>query len=91
MNKIELTNKLAEKAEITKKDAGEIIDIIIETAIETLTNGEKIDIYGFGKLEVKDVAARQARNPHTGETIDVPKKKAIKFKAAKALKCLING
>lgn len=91
INKAELISKVAEHTEMTKKDVLIIFDDIIDTVKETLSSGMGVDIYGFGKLEVKDVAARQARNPKTGEIVEVPAKKAVKFKAAKALKEAVNG
>ena len=86
MNKTELYAALAKKAEISKKDAETFIDAFIETITETLQRGDKVQIVGFGTFEVKDRAARKARNPRTGEEIEVAASKAPVFKAGKALK-----
>ena len=86
MNKAELYAALAKKTGFTKKDTEIYIEAFIETITETLQNGDKIQIVGFGSFEVKERAARKARNPRTGEEIDVAASKAPVFKAGKALK-----
>lgn len=91
MNKVELINKIAEMQDIPKKTATENFDMVIEAVKEGLIETGKIDIHGFGKLEVRDVAARQALNPKTGEVINVPAKRSVKFKTGKVLKDAVNG
>jgi DNA-binding protein HU-beta len=86
MHKTELYAALVKKTEISKKDAETFIDAFIETITETLQQGDKVQIVGFGTFEVKDRAARKARNPRTGEEIDVAASKAPVFKAGKVLK-----
>ena len=83
MNKAELVAAVAEKAEISKKDA--------EAAVaEELKKGEKIQLVGFGTFEVSERAARVGRNPQTKQEITIPASKAPKFKAGKALKDSLN-
>lgn len=92
MNKSEMADKLASKADISKGKAGEIIDHIFSTkdgegiiAVE-LDAGRKVNITGFGTFSTKQRAGRQGRNPATGETIWIPEKKYAHFSAAKGLK-----
>ena len=86
MNKTELVAAVAEKTGLTKKDAERVISTTVETIIETLVKGEKVQISGFGNFEVKAREARVGRNPRTKETIEIPATKLPAFKAAKALK-----
>lgn len=86
MNKKELINVVAERMEITKKDAGELVNVVFDVVTETIESGESVSIPGLGKFEVKEVGERTCRNPQTGEAIVVPAHKAPKFKASKTLK-----
>ncbi len=86
MNKTELIAAVAEKANITKKDADKIVAAVFESITGALANGEKVAINGFGNFEVKVRPARQGRNPRTGETITIAEAKLPAFKAVKALK-----
>ena len=86
MNKAELYAALAKKTGFTKKDTETYVEAFIETITETLQKGDKIQIVGFGTFKVKERAARKARNPRTGEEIDVVASKPPMFKAGKALK-----
>jgi len=90
MNKTELYAALAAKTGLTKRDAEKYTDAFITTITETLQQGEKVQLVGFGTFEVKDRPTRKARNPRTGETIDVAPSKAPVFKAGKALKDSVN-
>jgi DNA-binding protein HU-beta len=85
MVKADLLAKVAE-AGITKKQAGEVVDCIIESIKGALAAGDKVSLIGFGTFSVKERAARQGRNPRTGEAINIPKKNVPSFKAGKALK-----
>lgn len=91
MNKKELVKAMAEKLEITQKAAGEQLDAILEVITEELVNGGEVKISGFGTFSVAERAAREGRNPATGETIQIAASKAPKFKAAKALKDVVNA
>ena len=86
MNKQELISKIAEKAALSKKDAGAALAALTATITEELKAGEKISIFGLGTFEVRERAARTGKNPRTGETVTIEAKKVPAFKAAKALK-----
>ena len=90
MNKTELTAALAEKTGSNKKDAEKAINAFVDVVTEALANGEKIQIVGFGSFEVKTREARTARNPRTGEEINIEASKAPVIKAGKALKDSVN-
>ena len=92
MNKEILAKEVTNKIEgSTKKDIKIVVETVFETIADALVAGEKVSIPGFGTFEVADRAARKARNPQTGEEIDVPASKAPKFKAAKALKDAVKN
>ncbi|MBQ8109011.1 MAG: HU family DNA-binding protein [Clostridia bacterium] len=86
MNKQELISKIAEKAGISKKDAGVALTALTATITEELKAGEKIAISNLGIFEVRERAARTGHNPRTGETVEIAAKRIPAFKAAKALK-----
>ena len=86
MNKSELIVALAQKADISKKDAEKAISAFIDVVTETLKAGDKVQLVGFGTFESKERPARVARNPRTGEQIEIAASKAPVFKAGKALK-----
>lgn len=86
MNKTELIAAVAEKAELSKKDAEAAVSAAIETITAALTQDEKVQLVGFGSFEVKARAERVGRNPKTKETIQIPASKTPVFKAGKALK-----
>lgn len=86
MNKQELISKIAEKAVLSKKDAGAALAALTATITEELKAGEKIAIANLGTFEVRERAARTGHNPRTGETVEIAAKRIPAFKAAKALK-----
>ena len=86
LNKKGRIDGVANKLDITKKDATVAVETVFEAITEALVNGNKVDISGFGKFEVKTRAERTGINPATKETIQIPATKAPGFKAAKALK-----
>ena len=86
MNKTELIAAVAEKAELSKKDAEAAVTATIDAITEALVREEKVQLVGFGSFEIKSRAARVGRNPKTKETIQIPASKAPVFKAGKALK-----
>ena len=91
MNKTELVAAVAEQADISKKDAEKALKAFTDVVEEELKKGEKIQLVGFGTFEVSERAAREGRNPQTGETMKIEACKAPKFKAGKALKDMVNG
>lgn len=90
MNKQELVAAVAEKAELSKKDAEKALKAFTDTVAEELKKGEKIQIVGFGTFEVSERAAREGRNPQTGESMEIKASRTPKFKAGKALKDSLN-
>ena len=86
MNKTDLINAVAEKSELSKKDAAKAVDAVFESVMDSLSEGEKVQIIGFGNFEVRERSARKGRNPQTGEEIQIPASKVPAFKAGKALK-----
>jgi len=90
MNKSELVDAVAEKAGLTKKDAGAAVDAVVSSVGETLKSGDTVSLPGFGTFKTSDRAAREGRNPQTGAAIKIPASKAVSFKAGKTLKDLVN-
>ncbi len=90
MTKAELVEDVARAAELTKKDAERLVEIVFESIIETLNRGEKIELRGFGSFRVRERGARRGRNPKTGAPVDIPAKRVPYFKPGKELKELIN-
>ena len=86
MNKKELVNEVSGKVGITKKEVGNILDAITEIIRKALSRGEKVTLFGFGTFWVLNRKARRGRNPRTGEIIQIPAKRAVKFRAGKVLR-----
>ena len=90
MNKTEVVTAIAEQAELSKKDSEKALKAFIDVVTDELKKGEKIQLVGFGTFEVIERAAREGRNPLTGEKMSIKASKAPKFKAGKALKDAVN-
>ena len=90
MNKTELINAVAAKAEISKKDAEKALTAVLGSIEDALKAGEKVQLIGFGTFEVKERAARTGHNPKTGEAIEIAAAKVPSFKAGAALKSAIK-
>lgn len=90
MNKVELVTKMAEKSNLTKKEAALALDAFIESVEEALENREKVQLVGFGTFETRERAAREGRNPRTKETINIPASTVPVFKAGKEFKERVN-
>jgi DNA-binding protein HU-beta len=90
MNKGELIESVAASAGLSKADAGRAVDAIIESIAGALKGGSQVSLVGFGTFTVKARAARQGRNPRTGETIQIKASNVPGFKAGKALKDAVN-
>lgn len=86
MNKTELIAAVAQKTGLTKKDAERVVNATVETVVENLKKGEKVQLSGFGIFEVKNREARIGRNPRTKQTINIPASRQPIFKASKTLK-----
>ena len=90
MNKTELVAAMAEQTNLSKKDAEAALKAFIDVVSEELKKGEKVQLVGFGTFEVSERAAREGRNPQSGETMEIKASKTPKFKAGKALKDMMN-
>jgi integration host factor subunit beta len=91
MTRSALIEKVAEKVEgLTLKQTDIVIETVFDSIKEALKRGEKIEIRGFGNFRLKERQPRKARNPKTGESVDVPQKRAVRFKAGKALREALN-
>ena len=86
MNKATLIAKIADKTDLTKKQAEAAVNAFTETVLEALKDGDKVQMMGFGTFEIKERAARVGRKPSTGETIEIPAKRIPTFKAGKGFK-----
>ena len=91
MNKTELVAAIAERSELSRKDAEKALKAFSDVVSEELAQGGKVQLVGFGTFEVSERAAREGRNPHTGEAMTIAASKTPKFKAGKALKDLVNA
>ena len=91
MNRTELISAMSEKSELTKVDTEKALKAFIDTVTEELKNGGKVQLVGFGTFEAVERAARECKNPQTGEPVHVAASKAPKFKAGKAFKDVVNA
>lgn len=92
MTRSALIEKVSERVEgLTLKQTEIVVETVFESIKEALQRGEKIEIRGFGNFRLKERLPRKARNPKTGESVDVPQKKAVRFKAGKALREALNA
>jgi len=91
MNKSDLILKLAEKHNLTEKSATQIVDIVFDGFTDTLKNGGRIEIRGFGSFTVRKYKAYKGRNPRNGEPVEVKPKKAPFFKVGRGLKKMVDG
>ena len=90
MNRTELVAAMAEKTQLSKKDADLALKAFIDVVSEEMQKGEKVQLVGFGNFEVAERPAREGRNPKTGEAMTIAASKTPKFKAGKALKDEVN-
>ena len=91
MNRTELVAAMAEKTQLSKKDAEAALKAFVDVVSEEMKKGEKVQLVGFGTFEVSERAAREGRNPQTGEAMTIAASKTPMFKAGKALKDLVNA
>ncbi|WP_263971574.1 HU family DNA-binding protein [Leptolyngbya ohadii] len=91
MNKGELVDQIAEKANVTKKEADAILSAAVESIMEAVAEGDKVTLVGFGTFERRDRQAREGRNPQTGQTISIPASKVPAFSAGKGFKDAVAG
>lgn len=90
MNKGDLINKVAESAGLTQAQAKSAVNTVLESISESLQDGDKVTLVGFGTFSVSKRDARQGRNPATGDTITIPAKSSVKFKPGKELTASVN-
>lgn len=90
MNKTELINSVVEQTGLKKKDSDKLVTAFTDAIAETLAKGDKVQLAGFGTFEVRERAAREGRNPQTGEAIKIAASKTPAFKAGKAFKEMLN-
>ncbi|MGH9457982.1 MAG: integration host factor subunit beta [Thermoanaerobaculia bacterium] len=90
MTKAELVDEVSRAIQVTKKQAETIVNVVFDSIVDSLRNGEKIELRGFGSFRLRSRKSRTGRNPKTGEKVEVPSKKIPYFKPGKELKELIN-
>ena len=91
MTKAELVEEVSRNADLSKKDSEVIVQAFLDSIVESLKTGEKVELRGFGSFRLRERASREGRNPKTGEKVFVPAKKVPYFKPGKELKELINS
>jgi len=91
MNKTDLIDKIAAGSGLSKADSKKALDATVAAIKEALVKGDKVQLIGFGTFEVKDRAARTGRNPQTGEPVDIPAKRKVKFTPNEKLKDLVKA
>ncbi|MGB9904320.1 MAG: HU family DNA-binding protein [Desulfotomaculales bacterium] len=90
MNKADLVAQVAEKSDMTKKDAEKAVSAVLAAIEEALAKGDKVQLVGFGTFEVRERAARKGRNPQTGEEIEIAAARVPVFKAGKSLREVVS-
>ena len=91
MTKAELVEKVANKINLTKKETEGIVSIIFQSITDSLTEGDKVELRGFGSFRIRERNARVGRNPKSGEKVEVPAKKVPFFKVGKELKEMVDA
>lgn len=91
MKKVELVEAVATKTGLTKSDSSKALDAVFEVITEALVKGDKVPLVGFGTFDISERAAREGRNPRTGEKVEIAARKAVVFKAGSALKDAVNN
>ncbi len=90
MNKLQLTDAVAQSTGMTKKDASAAVSAVLDAIVDALASGDDVKITGFGGFEVKTREARTGRNPRTGEPVEIPASKYVSFSAGSVLKDKVN-
>ncbi len=90
MTKSDLVERIAEKLDVTKKEAEAIVNVVFGSIVDAIKREEKVELRGFGCFKVKTKRARKGRNPRTGEEIDIPPKRVPYFKPGKDMKEVVN-
>jgi integration host factor subunit beta len=90
MTKADIVEQVSREAEMTKKDAEQLVEIVFDSIIEALNKGEKVELRGFGSFRTRQRGARKGRNPKSGAAVEIPAKRVAYFKPGKELKEVIN-
>ncbi len=91
MTKAELAHEVANNSDLTKQQAKVVVQTVFDSIVETLQSGDKVEVRGFGSFRLRERRPRRARNPKTGESVQVTAKRVVYFKLGKELKELINS
>jgi integration host factor subunit beta len=91
MTKADLVEEVARDSDLSKKDAEVIVQTVLDSIVDSLKSGEKIELRGFGSFRLRERASREGRNPKTGEAVFVPAKRVPYFKPGKELRELIDS
>lgn len=91
MTKADLVDEVARNSDLSKKDAEVIVQTVLDSIVESLRSGKKVELRGFGSFRLRERASREGRNPKTGEKVLVPAKKVPYFKPGKELRELLNS
>lgn len=87
----DLVEQVARRSDLPRKDAEEVVQLVLDSLVDSLNAGEKVELTGLGSFRFREKGPRQGRNPKTGEQVNVPAKKVVYFKPGKLLKELINS
>ena len=90
MNKTELIDHVADKANLTKTQMQDALKVLLETITQVVADGDKVILVGFGSFEAKERSAREGRNPKTGESIQIPAARVPTFSAGKSFREVVN-
>jgi integration host factor subunit beta len=91
MTKAELVEKVADKIQLTKKQTEAVVNILLNCITEALSEGDKVELRGFGSFRIRNRNPREGRNPKTGDTVQIPAKRVPFFKAGKELREMVDG
>ncbi len=91
MTKAELVEKISEKISLTKKDTERVVNIVFGSIVSALSEGDKVELRGFGSFRTRSRDSREGRNPRTGASVYIPPKKVPFFKAGKELREMVDG
>ena len=91
MTKAELVEKVADKTQLTKKQAETVVNILLNSITEALSEGDKVELRGFGSFRIRNRNPREGRNPKTGDTVQIPAKRVPFFKAGKELRDMVDS
>jgi integration host factor subunit beta len=91
MTKAELVEKVAEKIQLTKKQTETVVNMLLNSITEALSEGDKVELRGFGSFRLRNRNPREGRNPKTGDTVQIPAKRVPFFKAGKELRDMVDS